>query len=100
MPVNFTPASGSYSGQSCGGVNLIVTDRNLLDSPEMGLELAGALKVLFPENWKMEPLNELLVSREVYDALARGDDPRTIAQSWQPALEKFRELRAKYLLYK
>jgi uncharacterized protein YbbC (DUF1343 family)/CubicO group peptidase (beta-lactamase class C family) len=100
VPVNFTPASGPYSGQSCGGVNFIVTDRNLLDSPELGLELAAALKSLFPNNWKMEPLNELLVSQKVYDALERGEDPRNIAQSWQADLQKFRELRAKYLLYK
>jgi uncharacterized protein YbbC (DUF1343 family)/CubicO group peptidase (beta-lactamase class C family) len=100
VPVNFTPSSGPYSGQSCGGVNLIVTDRNLLDSPELGLELAAALKALFPNNWKMEPLKELLVSQKVYDALEHGDDPRNIAQSWQPDLQKFRDLRAKYLLYK
>jgi uncharacterized protein YbbC (DUF1343 family)/CubicO group peptidase (beta-lactamase class C family) len=100
VPVNFTPASGPYSGQSCGGVNLIVIDRNLLDSSELGLELASALKTLFPNNWKMEPLKELLVSQPVYDALARGDDPRNIAQSWQADLQKFRDLRAKYLLYK
>lgn len=100
VPVNFTPASGPYSGQSCGGVNLIVTDRNLLDSPELGLELASALKTLFPNDWKMEPLNELLVSQQVYEALEHGDDPRTIAQSWQADLQKFRDLRAKYLLYK
>src|SRR5262249_52939971 len=99
-PVNFTPASGPYSGQSCGGVNLIVTDRNLLDSPELGLELAAALKSLFPSNWKMEPLNELLVSQKVYDALEHGEDPPNIPQSWQADLQKFRDLRAKYLLYK
>ncbi|HEY6274018.1 MAG TPA: exo-beta-N-acetylmuramidase NamZ domain-containing protein [Terriglobales bacterium] len=100
VPVNFTPNSGPYSGQSCGGVNLIVTDRNTLDSPELGLELAAALKALFANNWKMEPLNELLVNQQVYDALARGDDPRNIAQSWQAELQKFRDLRSKYLLYK
>jgi uncharacterized protein YbbC (DUF1343 family)/CubicO group peptidase (beta-lactamase class C family) len=100
VPVNFTPGSGPYAGQVCGGVNLIVTDRNLLDSPELGLELAAALKTLFGNSWKMEPLRELLVNQEVYDALARGDDPRNIAQSWQADLEKFRDLRAKYLLYK
>lgn len=100
VPVNFTPSSGPYSGQSCGGVNLIVTDRNVLDSPELGLELAAALNALYPDKWKMERLKELLVNQDVYDALARGDDPRTIAQSWQAELQKFRDLRARYLLYK
>jgi len=42
----------------------------------------------------------LLANREVYDAVVRGDDPRAIAQGWQDDLEKFKELRQKYLLYK
>jgi hypothetical protein len=32
-------------------------------------------------------------------ALERGDDPRTIAATWAPALEAFKVKRAKYLLY-
>ena len=100
VPLSFTPTSGPYSGQTCGGVNLIVTDRNMLDSAELGIELAAALKKLYPDQWKMEPLIQLLVNREVFDAIARGDDPRNIAQSWREALDQFVKLRAKYLLYK
>jgi len=100
VPLTFTPNSGPYQNQACKGVNLIVTDRNALDSPELGVELAAALRKLYPEQWKMEKLIELLVSREVFDAIARGDDPRTIAQSWQGELEKFKEMRQKYLIYK
>jgi uncharacterized protein YbbC (DUF1343 family)/CubicO group peptidase (beta-lactamase class C family) len=100
VPVSFTPASGPYSGQACGGVNLIVTERNALDSSELGVELAAALRKLYPEQWKMEKLMELLVNREVFDAIARGDDPRNIAQEWQGELRKFLEARQKYLLYK
>jgi uncharacterized protein YbbC (DUF1343 family)/CubicO group peptidase (beta-lactamase class C family) len=100
VPVSFTPASGPYSGQACGGVNLFVTDRNALDSPELGVELAVALRKLYPEQWKMDKLIELLVSREVFDAIARGDDPRSIAQGWREGLDEFVKVRAKYLIYK
>lgn len=100
VPMNFAPAGGPYAGQVCGGINLIVTDRNLLDSPELGLELAAALRTLYRDSWKMEKLQELLVNQEVYDALARGEDPRTIVQSGRADLDKFRDLRTKYLLYK
>jgi hypothetical protein len=41
-----------------------------------------------------------LTNQDVFDALVRGEDPRNIAQSWQDELQKFRELRAKYLIYK
>jgi Protein of unknown function (DUF1343) len=41
-----------------------------------------------------------IANQEIFDALVRGDDPRNIAQAWQDDLQKFRDLRAKYLLYK
>ena len=41
-----------------------------------------------------------LSNRQVYDALVAGQDPRHIAQDWQDDLQKFREMRVKYLLYK
>jgi len=100
VPVTFTPSSNWYSGQTCRGVNLIVTDRNVLDSPELGVELAAGLKKLYPDIWKFDKISGLLANQDIYDALLRDDDPRTIAQSWQEELGKFRELRAKYLLYK
>jgi uncharacterized protein YbbC (DUF1343 family) len=100
VPVTFTPTSGPYAGQPCGGVNIIITDRSVLDAPEMGIELASALKKLFPDDWKIERLINIVANQDIVDAVARGDDPRAIAQSWQDELQKFRELRAKYLLYK
>jgi uncharacterized protein YbbC (DUF1343 family) len=100
VPIAFTPVSGPYANHLCKGVNMIVTDRTVLDAPEMGIELAAALRKLYPDQWKVELMLTLLANREVYDAVVRGDDPRTIAQSWQDDLEKFKELRQKYLLYK
>src|SRR5262249_1908108 len=100
VPVTFTPAGANYTGKVCGGVNLIVTDRNVLDAPELGVELAAPLRNLYPDHWKADHMLGSLGKHGVFDALARGDDPRSIAQSWQDDLQKFRELRAKYLLYK
>jgi uncharacterized protein YbbC (DUF1343 family)/CubicO group peptidase (beta-lactamase class C family) len=100
VPVTFTPVSGPYQNQLCKGVNIIVTDRTVLDAPEMGIELASALKKLYPENWKMEHMISALSNQQVFDELAAGEDPRSIAQGWQDDLEKFKELRQKYLLYK
>ncbi len=93
VPVTFAPVSGPYSGQQCKGVNVIVTDRSVLDAPEMGIELAAALKKLYPDNWKMEHMITALSNQQVFDALAGGEDPRNIAQSWQDDLQKFRDLR-------
>ena len=99
VPVTFTPTSSNYAGQKCEGVNLVLTDRNALDGPELGIELAAALRKLYPVDYKMERLTELLVNQAAYDGLVAGEDPRRIAQDWQEELNKFEELRKKYLLY-
>ncbi len=100
VPVTFTPTASNYSGQKCEGVNLVVTDRNGFDAPELGIELAAALRRLYPADFKVERMAELLVNQSVYDALVAGQDPRRIAQEWQEGLEKFQKVREKYLIYK
>ena len=100
VPVSFTPTSSMYSGQLCQGVNIVVLDRNTVDAPELGVELAAALRKLYPKDFKMERMAELLVNQAAFDALVAGQDPRRIAEGWREALEKFGEMRAKYLLYK
>ena len=100
VPVTFTPSSSNYSGQICQGINIVLTDRNSLDGPELGVELAAALHKLYPNDWKIEKMQQLLVNQSVYDALVAGQDPRRIAQDWQDALEKFQAVRLKYLIYR
>jgi uncharacterized protein YbbC (DUF1343 family)/CubicO group peptidase (beta-lactamase class C family) len=100
VPIAFTPASSNFAGEACQGVNLIVLDRNTLDAPELGIELASALRKLYPNDFKMERMADLLVNQSVFDALGAGEDPRRIAEDWQERLEEFLRLREKYLLYK
>ncbi len=100
VPVTFTPVTSNYAGKTCEGVNIVVTDRNGFDAPELGIELASALRKLYPADYKIERITELLMSQSVYDALVAGQDPRRIAQEWQEGLEKFQKVREKYLIYK
>ena len=100
VPATFTPSSAIYSGEKCEGINLVLTDRNSLDAPELGIELAAALKKLYPANYKIDRITELLANQGVYDGLMSGEDPRRIAQDWQERLSVFESIREKYLLYK
>jgi uncharacterized protein YbbC (DUF1343 family)/CubicO group peptidase (beta-lactamase class C family) len=100
VPVTFTPTASNYAGQNCGGVNLVLTERNALDAAELGIELAAALRKLYPADFKLERMTELLVNQKAYDGLAAGEDPRRIAQDWQEELEEFELVRQKYLIYK
>jgi uncharacterized protein YbbC (DUF1343 family)/CubicO group peptidase (beta-lactamase class C family) len=100
VPVKFTPTASVYSGQECQGVNVILTDRNGFDAPELGIELAAALQKLYPADFKIGRMEQLLVNQAAFDGLMGGEDPRRIAQDWQEGLEKFEKVREKYLIYK
>jgi len=99
VPVTFTPTSAIYNGKKCEGVNVVLTERNALDAPELGIELAAALRKLYVADYKIDRLPELLVNQAAFDALLAGRDPRRIAQDWQEDLDKFELLRKKYLIY-
>jgi uncharacterized protein YbbC (DUF1343 family)/CubicO group peptidase (beta-lactamase class C family) len=99
VPVTFTPAAAVYSGAKCEGVNVVLTERNALDAPELGIELAAALERLYPANFKIGRITGLLVNQAAFDGLMAGEDPRRIAQDWQEELGKFEVVRKKYLIY-
>ncbi len=103
MPTDFTPNSPDswipYNHELCHGVSMIVIDRNALDSPELGLELASALMKLYPDQYKPERMPHLLVNEAAFEALKAGEDPRRIEADGQDALSAFEMIRAKYLLY-
>ncbi len=99
MPVDFTPRNGSFADHVCHGVEIVFLDREALDSPEMGVEIAAALYQLFPKDFQIEKTLPLVGARWVVEAIEAGEDPRRIAYRWQEALEQFRRLREKYLLY-
>jgi len=89
VPVTFTPNTSNYAGQKCEGVNLVLTDRNALDGPELGIELAAALKKLYPADFKLERMIELLVNQSAYDGLVAGKIPQRIAQDGRKSWRSF-----------
>ena len=99
VPVSFTPDASIYANQRCEGVNIVVTARDSLDAPELGLEVAAALLHLYPAQYKVERLDGLMRNKASLGALTRDEDPRRIAEDWQDAANTFMEKRKKYLLY-
>ena len=80
-------------------MNLVLLDRNALDAPELGLELASALAKQYPQ-FRMDAVKDMLVNAAAFDALLAGRDPRRIADDWREGIEAFQKTREKYLLYK
>jgi uncharacterized protein YbbC (DUF1343 family)/CubicO group peptidase (beta-lactamase class C family) len=99
VPVSFAPASHRYENQTCQGVQIVLLDRQALDSPAMGVEIAGALFQLYPKIFQIDKTLHSIGSPEVLKALKEGKDPQGIFLRWQTPLQEFLELRSKYLLY-
>lgn len=99
-PVVFTPASSQYANERCQGVFLVVTDRAALSPVRVGLEVAGALGRLFGSAYRLENTALLLGSQSSLERVVRGEDPVAVAADWAANEARWRQTRAKYLLYR
>jgi uncharacterized protein YbbC (DUF1343 family) len=98
-PVSFTPASNKYAREACQGVFLFVTDRLALRPVRLGLEIAAMLYRLYPKQYRLEKAERLLESRETLARIRAGEDPAHVAESWAADEVRWRQIRARYLLY-
>ena len=98
-PVRFTPNASVFANQECGGVFIVITDRNMLRPVRVGVEIAGTLLKQFPGKFDVEPAARLFGSAAGLARLKAGEDPAAIARSWAAAEARWRLLRAKHLIY-
>jgi len=98
-PVHFTPASSVFSGQRCGGIRMDVVDREALRPVSLGVEIAVALRDLYPVDWDRKSFIKLLANTDAFRRLDKGENAPSIIASWQKSLEDFERRRARYLLY-
>jgi uncharacterized protein YbbC (DUF1343 family) len=99
MPVDFTPNSSRFKNQLCHGIRIVLLDRQVLDSPSLGIEIASALHRLYPNEFQVDKTLGLIGSHQVLNAIQEGQDPVSVVQNWQEPLEQFCNLRSKYLFY-
>ena len=100
IPIRFKPNASVFKGEDLGGVNIVVTDRAQFKSVRTGIEIAAALRLLYPKDWNVERYGRLLVNGEILAAVTRGDSPEAIERVWQTSLAGFNQRRAPFLLYK
>jgi uncharacterized protein YbbC (DUF1343 family) len=96
----FTPADGAFKGQELEAVEVILLDRHALNSVELGVEMISALNKIHPGKFDINRQIRLLGNEDTAKRIMAGEDPRAIAATWKAGEQRFREIRAKYLLYK
>ncbi len=95
----FTPREWVYPGQKCEGVRIVLTDRDRLDSPLLGVELLSALWGLYGDRFQIDRTVGMIGSRASLAAIKAQTDPRVVAQSWTPGVTEFLAKRQRHLLY-
>lgn len=95
----FTPNSDPYRAQMCQGIAITLTEPDAFRPMRMGLEIADVLHRMYPRDFQLDKIDELLGSRSTIGRLKRGDAPADIVAGWSSDLDKFRKMRQKYLLY-
>jgi hypothetical protein len=66
----------------------------------LGIELAAALLKLYPQQFHIEKMIDILANQAVYEAIVDGQDPHRIALDWHNDLEKFEQTKQQYVIYK
>jgi len=99
LPYRFTPDSSKFKGEACGGLQMILTDREKFEPVHTGLALARELKDLFGDAFEVDKVNNLLFNKQVLEAVKSADKPRRFDSLWEKDLAQFKTVRAKYLIY-
>lgn len=119
----FTPTTSKFQGQTACGLQTYMDldgarDYEEFDAPFVGVNLLYTARKLFAEgstsgekptntsfHWlysgtsKTYDVDVLTGSPLVRESIEKGMTPDEIRRAWTPRLQKFREIRKKYLLY-
>jgi len=99
VPIRFTPTYSVHKEQLCGGVNIVLTDRDRCRVVDVGLLIAKTLIQFYPEEFHPEKIGHLLLDQATLDAIKAGKPLKEIRAAWQNGLEEFKKRRGKYLIY-
>lgn len=99
VPVRFKPTASVFKDESCGGVRLIITDREALKPVAAGIGIAVTLQKLYPKEFALTKVNTLLNHTKLLEQIRAGKDWRAIAESWETEAAAFATRREAVLMY-
>jgi uncharacterized protein YbbC (DUF1343 family)/CubicO group peptidase (beta-lactamase class C family) len=99
-PITFTPTASKYAKQQCEGVFMVITNRSVLQPVRVGFEIASALFALYGEQYDPANMWRLIGSEQLVARIKQGVDPAMIASQYSADEARWRQRRAKYLLYR
>jgi uncharacterized protein YbbC (DUF1343 family) len=109
-PAQFRPTFNKWSGETCRGFQLHVTDRKAFRPYRFSLALLAAVLKLYPEEFKWSdppyeyvfdrlPIDVILGDPQVRKDLEAGRSVLDLEASWERDLNEFRSVRSPFLRY-
>ncbi len=98
--MDVTPTASKFAGEHCGGVLVEIGDRTRVMPTALGVHMLATARELNAADLQFNPSFDLLAGTDqVRIALEAGQAAADIVDDWQAELRRFRQRRAKYLLY-
>jgi uncharacterized protein YbbC (DUF1343 family) len=99
-PVVFTPSADHYVGVPCGGIRVVVTDRETIRPVTVGLAIARTLRSRHRDQFRPEAIQNLLVNRATMWAFLRNESLDRLVAWTETERSSFLNRRASYLIYR
>lgn len=99
VPVRFTPSDYLFKNESCGGVNIILTDRQQCQVVDIAVTAARILNRWYPDQFQAGNMARLLGDEPTLQAIEDDKPLVEIKAMWSTNVDAFKERRLKYLLY-
>jgi uncharacterized protein YbbC (DUF1343 family) len=109
-PSFFRPTFQKWADQTCGGIQIHVTDREAFRPVTLGIAMVKTAYDLYPENfqWKQgdyeyefgkNPFDVVSGTDGIRKAIEQGRPLQEITNIWSEDLSKFSKIREQFLLY-
>ncbi len=103
----FVPTFSKFTGETCGGVQVHVTDPTRFDAIRTGVTMISTLKQRYPDDFEWRGggtsdgfIHKLHGSDRLQVMIDEGASVDDIVASWQDELDEFDRLRQQYLIYR
>jgi uncharacterized protein YbbC (DUF1343 family) len=109
IPIRTTPReipgktkSPKYKGEVCGGIKIIITNRDTFDPIHTALTILIKVRNQYPDKFKFSEghFDHLAGSNKLRSQIEHGINANEIINSWEKDIEEFKKIREKYILYK
>jgi len=97
----FSPHFSKYRGKLCSGLRIEITDKIIYKPFKTTLYIISELFSLYPNRLKFHSsyFDHVCGTTSIRESIMNGIQPEEICKNFNPDLERFRDIRNRYILY-